>query len=115
MATKSAVDAAREHQNLLEWLRTGANPVSRPWVVYYPFPGPIYTREQIAEIFGQFGPLDPVIVALRLICQTRFERAALEASSARTDRDAAQAAGRIQEINDLRDELLSYIRQKPHR
>lgn len=83
---------------------------SQPEVVFYPFPGKLYTRQEIADIFAQFGPLDPVIIALRLICQVRFEAAAREAAVARqTDREAAHAGGRCEEIISLRDEILRYV------
>lgn len=83
---------------------------SQPEVVFYPFPGKLYKRQDIADIFAQFGPLDPVIVALRLICQVRFEAAAREAAVARqTDREAAHAGGRCEEILSFRDEILRYV------
>lgn len=80
-------------------------------VVFYPFPGKVYTRQEIADIFARFGPLDPVILALRLLCQLRYEAAANEAATPRlSEREAGHAGGRIAEINGFRDEILRYVR-----
>lgn len=82
-----------------------------PVVLFYPFPGKIYTRGEIAEIFGRLGPLDPVVVALRLICQLRFEAAARDAAAQKlTEREAGHAGGRIEEITSFRDEIMGYLR-----
>jgi len=83
---------------------------SAPVAVYYPFPGKVYTSQQIAEIFARFDKNDPVILAIRLICQLRFERAARDAATPRiTDREAGHAGGRIEEITSFRDEILGYV------
>jgi hypothetical protein len=79
-------------------------------IVYYPDPGKVYTREDLMEVFSRYGSSDPLVAALRQICQARFAQAAVDSADASlTERQAGHAAGRIQEITDLRDELLGYL------
>lgn len=79
-------------------------------VVYLPNPGRIYSPEELKEIFSKYSVGDVLEVALRQIFSQRFASAAIDAAQVNIpDRAAAHAAGRIQEVLDMRDELYSYF------
>lgn len=84
-----------------------SNPVR---VVYFPASGKVYSPEELKEIFSRYAVGDALEVALRQIFQQRFASAAIDAAQvAISERAAAHAAGRIQEVLDFREELYSYF------
>jgi hypothetical protein len=79
-------------------------------VVYLPNPGRVYSPAELKEIFSKYSVGDVLEVALRQIFSQRFASAAIDAAQVNiTERAAAHAAGRIQEVLDMRDELYSYF------
>lgn len=82
-------------------------------IVYYPAPPKAYSKEELREIFCKFHVNDPIIAAIKQIFQVRFANASLDAAQLRlTEREAGHAGGRIHEITDFREELLSYLRTR---
>lgn len=81
-------------------------------IVYYTA-DKVYRPEEIAEVFAQFGPKDPIMLVLRQILLERQARASVDASSPNlTERGAGHAGGRIQEIIDLHTEILNYLPER---
>jgi hypothetical protein len=88
-------------------------PDSPPKIVYYPAPPKVYSKEDMRGIFSAFHPNDPIIAAITQIFQVRFANAALDAAQTKlSEREAGHAGGRIQEITDFRDEILSFMRTR---
>lgn len=84
---------------------------SPPKIVYYPAPSKVYSKEELRGIFSAFHPNDPIIAAIKQLFQVRFANAALDAAQPKlSEREAGHAGGRIQEVTDFRDEILSYTR-----
>jgi hypothetical protein len=79
-------------------------------IVYLPNPGRVFSPEELKEIFSKYAIGDVLELALRQIFSQRFASAAIDAAQINIpDRAAAHAAGRIQEVLDMRDELYSYF------
>ena len=88
-------------------------PARTPWtagprLVYLPSPHALLTRADLAEIFAKLGTDSLVTRGLRQIVQERTVAAMTDVASTRvSDTDRAHAAGRLEELLGLQDEIIA--------
>lgn len=93
---------------------TAAPSEPRPWargprIVYFPSKHPLLSESEMAEIFASLGEDSPVARAIRQLIQQRTAAAISSQADSRGNPDSrAHAAGRLEELLGLQNQLVSY-------